>query len=128
MKLTSTILFASTISAAPLTMTAPTRRVSQELEFATTTITTTTTAPVPELAAEVSIGVEAAPIDLAKVDLGADDADFEEYMQFLEDLPEVEWEAIFDSLTSAIEERLGLDINELEKLSDDEFDSLLKTM
>ena len=124
MKLTSTILFASTISAAPLTMTAPTRRVSQELEI----FTTTTTAPVPELAAEMSIGVEAAPIDLAKVDLGADDADFEEYMQFLEDLPEVEWEAIFDSLTSAIEERLGLDINELEKLSDDEFDSLLKTM
>lgn len=126
MKFTNTILFASAVTAAPATMTAPTRRVSQELETATTT---TTAATMSEMtSATMMTNVDTESLDMTKLNLGADDADFEEYMQFLEDLPEKEWEAIFDSLTSAMEERLGLDIDELEKLSDEEFDSLLKTM
>ena len=124
MKFTNTILFASAVTAAPATMTAPTRRVSQELE----TVTTTTTAATMSEMTSATMMTDTESLDMTKLNLGADDADFEEYMQFLEDLPEKEWEAIFDSLTGAMEERLGLDIDTLEKLSDDEFDSLLKSM
>ena len=116
MKITNAILFVSTIIAAP------TRQISQELEIAPTTDT------IPEQTWTMSIDIKADSVDLEKEDFSEDEVEFGEYIQLLESLPEKEWEAVLDSMTVAMEERLGMAIDELDKLSDNEFESLLNTM
>ena len=110
MKLLAPVVLASAVSAAPV-VTEPVRRNSQELPESPVAPVQTATEPV-EL------------IDTDSLQLG-DDESLEAYMDYLDDLPADEWEHIFDTLTTALEEKLGLNIDELEKLSDEEFDALL---
>ena len=46
----------------------------------------------------------------------------------MKDLPETELDVMVDVLTYALEKHFDRSIDELEKLSDDEFDALLKTI
>ena len=109
MKLLAPIFLASAVSAAPIASVAtePVRRNSQEL----------LEAPVAPSQAIEQIETDSLQID--------DDDSLAAYMDYLDDLPADEWEHVFDTLTTALEEKLGLNIDELEKLSDEEFDALL---
>ena len=111
MKLLAPIFLASAVSAAPVASVAtePVRRNSQEL----------LEAPVAPSQAIEQIETDSLQID------DDDDDSLAAYMDYLDDLPAEEWEHVFDTLTTALEEKLGLNIDELEKLSDEEFDALL---
>ena len=117
MKLISSFLFATTVTAAPTIAKAATRRNSSELgPIPGLTATTTTTTLDVDL------------VDVAAKDLHSGESDSDKNVRFLNGLSDEDWETIFDSLTSVMEERLGVEADVLEKLSDEEFDSLLKAM
>ena len=106
MKITS--LFFATATAAPLA--APTRRNSQEVQVE-----------------QAEQPVEQ-PAEFETDDLFSSDSDFEAYMKYLDELPSEEWEQVFDTLASALEAKLGIDFEDLDKLSDEEFNRLVESL
>ena len=60
--------------------------------------------------------------------VGADDNwedDLEAIKEYVESLPDDEFDALFTELTAALETDLGLTVEELDALSDDEIEDLL---
>ena len=117
MKITS-LFFAAAI-AAPL---APVRRNSQEVQA---------TAAVEQTEQPVEQPVKQPAEQLADFDaddLFSSDDDFEAYMKYLDELPSEEWEQVFDTLANALEAKLGLDFEDLDKLSDEEFNRLVESL
>ena len=114
MKITS--LFLATATAAPLAV--PTRRNSQEVQ-------------VEQAEQPVEQPVEQPaepPAEFETDDLFSSDSDFEAYMKYLDELPSEEWEQVFDTLASALEAKLGIDFEDLDKLSDEEFNRLVESL
>lgn len=117
MKITS--LFFAAATAAPL---APVRRNSQEVQA---------TAAVEQAEQPVEQPVKQPAEQLADFDsddLFSSDADFEAYMKYLDELPSEEWEQVFDTLANALEAKLGIDFEDLDKLSDEEFNRLVESL
>ena len=121
MKITS--LFFAAATAAPL---APVRRNSQEVqataavEQAEQPLEQPVEQPVKQPAEQLA--------DFDSDDLFSSDADFEAYMKYLDELPSEEWEQVFDTLANALEAKLGIDFEDLDKLSDEEFNRLVESL
>ena len=49
-------------------------------------------------------------------------------MKYLDELPSEEWEQVFDTLANALEAKLGIDFEDLDKLSDEEFNRLVESL
>ena len=119
MKITSLFL-ATAATAAPLAV--PTRRNSQEVqvELAEQPVEQPLEQPLEQPVEQ--------PAEFETDDLFSSDSDFEAYMKYLDELPSEEWEQVFDTLASALEAKLGIDFEDLDKLSDEEFNRLVESL
>ena len=115
MKISVPVFLASTISAVPLAS-KPQRRNSQELVVAVV---------------EGAINSAVENIDQSSVVEGLQfetNEDFNDYMDSLSDMPDSEWEKLFDELKQNLEDSYGLSVDELENMTDEEFVSLIDSL
>ena len=115
MKISVPVFLASTISAVPIAS-KPQRRNSQELVVAVV---------------EGAINSAVENIDQSSVVEGLQfetNEDFNDYMDSLSDMPDSEWEKLFDELKQTLEDNYGLSVDELENMTDEEFDSLIDSL
>ena len=106
MKITSLIL--ATATAAPLA--APVQRNSLAIDQ-----------PIEQAAVEQHVEQQTF---LETNDLFFSDTDFEQYMKYLDELPSEEWKQALDRLETALEAKLGISFEDLDKLTDEEFNRL----
>ena len=116
MKISIPVIFASTVSAIPVNSSSP-RRNSQEL------IQVESAAPT----SLVSKTSEMDPTDqFANIEAEfASTAELKDYLESLNDMSDSELENIFNELKKTIEDYYGLSVDELEKMTEEEFDSLI---
>ena len=118
MKISIPVIFASTVSAIPVNSSSP-RRNSQDLIQVESTVTAQTSL--------VSKTSKMDPTDQsANIEAEfASTAEFNDYLDSLNDMSDSELEDMFNELEKIVEDFYGLSINELEKMTEEEFDSLI---
>ena len=118
MKISIPVIFASTVSAIPVNSSYP-RRNSQEL------IQVESAAPAQT--SLVSKTSEMDPTDqLANIEEEFPSTqELNDYLESLNDMSDSELENIFNELEKTVEDYYGLSVDELEKMTEEEFDSLI---